>query len=147
MTSQQRTFPADPAQVTEVRRFVSECARSAAVTDLLPDLLIAASEAAANAILHSGTTEFRIIWRSTPTRVEITIEDDGLFVDGVSIPEIDGVAHRGISLMAATMDELSLVEGRDERPGTTVQLVKIVSSRRPTARGRERPGRRSRSVA
>jgi anti-sigma regulatory factor (Ser/Thr protein kinase) len=90
------------------------------MSHVLPDLLIAVSEAAANAILHSGTEEFRVSWRSTQDRVRITVEDDGIFVDRVPVPEIDGVAHRGISLMAATMDELSLTEGRRDRPGTRV---------------------------
>ena len=122
----QRVFPADPTEVGEVRQFIAECARRASMSHVLPDLLIAVSEAAANAILHSGTEEFRVSWRSAGDRVRITIEDDGIFVDRVSVPEIDGVAHRGISLMAATMDQLSLTEGRRDDPGTRVELVKRV---------------------
>ena len=127
--NERRVFPADRRQVGEVRRFIAACAEAAEMSDVLPDLLIAASEAAANAILHSGTREFRVIWRSTEDLVEITVEDDGMFVDRVPLPEIDGIAHRGISLMAAAMDELSLVEGRTGRPGTRVKMVKVL----PTA--------------
>jgi anti-sigma regulatory factor (Ser/Thr protein kinase) len=120
----------------------------ASLSNVLPDLLIAASEAAANAILHSGTKEFRVTWRSTRERVEITVEDDGIFLDTVPLPEIDGIGHRGISLMAATMDELSLIEGRRDRPGTRVRLVKVLRRAGKDSRSQGEVGRQaSRSPA
>jgi anti-sigma regulatory factor (Ser/Thr protein kinase) len=112
-----------------VRRFVIECARGGPFEPVLDDLLIAVSEASANAVLHSGTAEFRVTWRSEPGAVEITVEDDGIYRGGVSLPEIDGTGHRGIHLMAATMNEVALIRGTRSQPGTTVRLVKSVRSR------------------
>jgi anti-sigma regulatory factor (Ser/Thr protein kinase) len=128
-----RTFPADSGRLADVRRFVTECARGGPFEPVLDDLLIAVSEASANAVLHSGTAEFRVTWRSEADAVEITVEDDGVYHGGVSLPEIDRTGHRGIHLMAATMNEVALIRGTPGHPGTTVRLVKSLPSRAETA--------------
>ena len=123
MTVLRRTFVADADELTEVRRFVRDCATQTGYDGDLDDLLLAVSEAAANAVAHSGSTEFRVSWRLDGRGVEITVDDDGRFVQHAGAPELDGVGHRGMQIMAATMDEVQLVKGGHGVRGTSVRLV------------------------
>jgi anti-sigma regulatory factor (Ser/Thr protein kinase) len=127
MIDRSRTFEADPGALSEVRRFIRDCASGGPFAPVLDDLLIAASEASANAVLHSGTKAFTVSWRSDAKTVEITVRDDGVYEGGVEVPEIDGQAHRGLHLIARLMSETSLHRGTRERPGTVVRMVKVVA--------------------
>jgi anti-sigma regulatory factor (Ser/Thr protein kinase) len=127
-----RVFEADPARLADVRKFIIHCARGGPFESVLDDLLIAASEASANAVLHSGTDEFTVSWHSEGHSVEITVQDHGLYERGLALPEIDGKAHRGLHLMARTMSEISIRRGTRDHPGTKVRMVKVL----PRASGR-----------
>jgi anti-sigma regulatory factor (Ser/Thr protein kinase) len=118
-----KTFPAEPSQLTEVRRFVRTCAMESGYRGELNDLLLAVSEAAANAVAHSGSTEFRVTWRLEGDGVEVTVDDDGKFRRRAGASELDGIAHRGLQIIAATMDEVQVVKGGQTAPGTRVRLV------------------------
>lgn len=90
----------------------------------MDDLVLAVSEAATNALAHSGTAE--ILVRCTPAErcLEVAVEDRGMFRRQVPMPEIEGAGGHGISLMLALMDEVSIRQGTAERPGTVVRLRK-----------------------
>lgn len=126
MTNQlARTFPAHRAVLREVREFIRHRAREDEFVDEAEGLVLAVSEAVANAIVHSTCTRVGVTWRCTPDRVEVHVEDDGVFRRRVLMPELDGRGgQRGIPLMMALLDQVSISGGTESRPGTRVKLVK-----------------------
>ena len=80
--------------------------------------------ACANSILHSRTREIRVSLTRGGSCREITVEDDGIYEPTLPVPEVDGRGHRGLPLMAAMVDDLSLRRGTEERQGTVVRLLK-----------------------
>ena len=124
-----RVFPAQPAVLHRVRRYVQDLADDAALpADAAGDLIIAVSEAAANSALYSRSPEFEVGWRRLDHRVEVTVEDRGVFRR--SLPVAEGVEDpgrgRGIQLMMALMDEVDVRHGSEDNPGTRVRLVKYL---------------------
>jgi serine/threonine-protein kinase RsbW len=120
-----RTFPATPEALTEVRDFLrrqaSATGLSVAATD---DLLLAVTEACANAVLHSGSEEFDVEWRDGPTAVEVRVRDRGTFRRRVRVTEVDGPGGFGIPLMTALTDRVEISEGTASDPGTRVRMTK-----------------------
>jgi len=47
----------------------------------------------------------------------------------VPVPELDGTAGRGIPIMLAVVDEVTITEGTPARPGTVVRFVKNVGAK------------------
>jgi anti-sigma regulatory factor (Ser/Thr protein kinase) len=121
-----RTFEADPAQLEEVRRFVVQCAAEAGLSEAATDdLVLAANEAATNAILHSGSRRVHAGWEALDDRVQMEFEDEGLFRRRVHMPPLDGSGGLGIPLMMSLTDEFELHEGTPRRPGTRIRLTKF----------------------
>jgi anti-sigma regulatory factor (Ser/Thr protein kinase) len=124
VTELARTFPAHRAVLHEVREFI----RHRAMEDEFVEaegLVLAVSEAVANAIVHTTCTRIGVTWRCTSDRVEVHVEDDGVFRRRVPMPEVDGRGgQRGIPLMMALLDQVSISGGTESRPGTTVKLTK-----------------------
>jgi anti-sigma regulatory factor (Ser/Thr protein kinase) len=119
-----RAFGArDDGTLSDVRRFIAE-AGGALAAMFLHDLQLAVTEACANAIVHSGTDEIRVTIRPVGACIEIVIEDDGIYRTDLPAAAGDETGHRGIFLMAAMVDELSLHRGTAAHLGTTVTLVK-----------------------
>jgi anti-sigma regulatory factor (Ser/Thr protein kinase) len=120
-----RTFPALPSALYEVRKFVREEAERAglgpAVTN---DVILAVSEAGANAVLHSASSKLEVTFGKTDECVEISVRDEGTFVRRVPLRAFERTSGHGIPLMMALMDEVSVKEGSDRNPGTTVTLRK-----------------------
>ena len=120
-----RSFPALPSALYEVRKFVREEAEKAGLSPATAnDIILAVSEACANAVLHSGSAEMEVTWRHAKECVEAEIRDQGVFIRRVPIPEFDRASGHGIPLMMALMDEVSVQEGSERNPGTTVRLSK-----------------------
>ncbi|MBA3552075.1 MAG: ATP-binding protein [Actinobacteria bacterium] len=120
-----RSFPADPTALTDVRRFV----RSHAEKVLLPpeaaeDLALAVSEACANAVRHTPSRQFTVGFRRVDDSAEVTIEDQGVFRRPTVRPGVARTSGRGIPLMLALVDEVSITEGSQDRRGTLVRLLK-----------------------
>ncbi|HYT77981.1 MAG TPA: ATP-binding protein [Actinomycetota bacterium] len=125
MTVLVRAFPAQRAVLGEIRQFIRQQAREHAFADEAESLALAVTEACANAMVHTNCTKIGVTWRTTENRVEIEVEDDGIFRRRVPVPEVDGGGgHRGIPLMIALLDQVSITGGTESRPGTTVRLVK-----------------------
>ena len=124
-----RSFDAHPAQLDEVRRFVSRAAHEAGLSEqTTDDLVIAANEAATNSILHSGTKRLHLRWLAEADRVEVEIRDEGLFKRRVRVRQLDGAGGLGIPLMMSLTDEFELHEGTPGQPGTQIRLVKFHSA-------------------
>ena len=119
------TWPALPSALYEVRKFVRERAeRSGLEGSTANDLVLAVSEACANSVLHSGSAEMEVWWRSDGRCVEVVVQDGGVFVPRVPMPEIERTGGRGIPLMMALMDEVAIQQGTERSPGTRVRLTK-----------------------
>ncbi|HEY3209837.1 MAG TPA: ATP-binding protein [Actinomycetota bacterium] len=124
-----RTFPARRAILREIRQFIRQQARAHALLDEAESLALAVTEACANAMIHTNCTKIGVTWKATRDRVEIEVEDDGIFRRRVPVPEVDGGGgHRGIPLMMALLDQVSISGGTVSRPGTRVRLVKYRES-------------------
>ena len=93
----------------------------------LQDLKLAITEACANSVVHSGTQEIRISVRFVDSCVEVVVEDDGIYRELISSVDDDSDAHRGLALMAALVDDLTLYPGTASHAGTTVRMRKCLT--------------------
>jgi anti-sigma regulatory factor (Ser/Thr protein kinase) len=129
-----RSFRAHPAALSQVREFVRQQAASdrlgSSVTD---DLVLAVSEACVNAVIHTNSAHIDISWRRQDGHVEILVSDEGVFDRKVPVPEVDGTAGRGIPIMLALVDEVTIRVGTPSRPGTQVRLRKVLRDTDQTA--------------
>jgi len=120
-----RKFPATPGSLAEVRDFLRRQASAAGLSEAATDdLLLAVSEACANAVLHSGSQEFDVKWRDGPRAVEVAVRDQGTFRRRVRVTEVEGPGGFGIPLMTALTDRVEISEGTASDPGTRVRITK-----------------------
>jgi anti-sigma regulatory factor (Ser/Thr protein kinase) len=120
-----RTFPAHPASLGEVRRFIRERAEEAALFRRhQEDLVQAVSEICANAVQHAEGESFTVSWSARPHEpVEVEVRDEGVFgIQGKGYEEEP--RGFGIPLAAALVDEISIARGTPTDPGTTVRVLK-----------------------
>lgn len=123
-----RSFRAHPSALRDIREFVRQLAEIEQVrVDAVDDLLLAVTEACANAIVHTNSDSVVVTCRFSPHAVEIQVHDKGVFRRQVPMPEM-GRSGRGIPLMMAVMDEVRIREGNPGRPGTVVRLVKLTDT-------------------
>lgn len=120
-----RSFRAHPAALRDIREFVRTFAsEQRLIGDTVEDLVLAVSEACTNAIVHTNSPSVEVTCRFSPHAVEVQVHDGGVFRRRVPVPELD-VHGRGIPLMMALMDEVTIREGNPGRPGTLVRLMKL----------------------
>jgi len=121
----ERIFPADPVSLRDIRSFVRDQAMKATLgAESAEELTLAVSEAASNSIRHTQTTSVRLEARLEGECLVVEVEDEGTFDSRMPIPELEGPGGRGILLMTAFADEVAILEGTSQDPGTTVRLVK-----------------------
>jgi anti-sigma regulatory factor (Ser/Thr protein kinase) len=119
---------AHPSSVRLVRQFVREQIAASNFDEVEADILLAVSEAANNAVLHSGTGEVEVIWRIQGTCAESLIREYGVFRHRIPMPTRGEQGGRGIPLMMAVMDEVDVSPGSRDQPGTTIRLRKCRNS-------------------
>jgi len=100
---------------------------------MVDDLVLAVSEACANAIVHTNSPSVDVGCTLSSDVLAIEVRDEGVFRRRVAMPEFDGHG-RGIPLMTALVDEITIKEGTPERPGTLVRLIKYRTAVAPPAR-------------
>jgi anti-sigma regulatory factor (Ser/Thr protein kinase) len=115
---------AHPSSVRVVRQFIREQLAASNFTEAEADILLAVSEAANNAVLHSGTDEVVVTWRADGSCAEIVVQDRGRFRHRIPMPVLGDQGGRGIPLMMAVMDEVDIAPGSEDQPGTTIRLRK-----------------------
>lgn len=121
-----RAFPAHPSALFGVRKFLRERAAADGFGPRLTDeIVLAASEASANAVLHSGSPIFRVSWQIDSGRVVIEVADDGHFQRRVPVG-LPGSAGHGITLIMALIDEVTIRQGSSGQPGTVVRMTKYL---------------------
>ena len=125
-----RSFRAHPVALHGIRSFVrGEAGRQSFPADALDDVVLAVSEACANAILHTNSPSVDVVCRFTPDMAEIQVRDEGVFRRQPPLASTLAERGRGIPLMMALMDEVAIKEGTASRPGTLVRLVKYPEPR------------------
>lgn len=115
-----RTFPAQPTSLCEIRSAVRETAlRYHLGPSPLQDLLLAVTEAGSNVILHTASPTIEVSARAVLDTFNVTIRDQGVFQWGIR-PQ-----HGfGMPLMERLSDSISVQAGTPEHPGTTIELTK-----------------------
>jgi anti-sigma regulatory factor (Ser/Thr protein kinase) len=108
-----------------LRRWVQEvCAAAGGSRDLCADIVLAASEALTNVVMHAYVDreqpgEMRIRARGEEQRLLLEVEDDGVGMR----PRLDSPgAGMGLVLIASLAAQLELVPGPDGR-GTLVRMA------------------------
>jgi anti-sigma regulatory factor (Ser/Thr protein kinase) len=120
-----RGFPATAESLPRVREFLRACAAASGLSEeTADDLLLAVSEACANAVLHSGSEDFEVEWRDSTRAIEVEVRDRGTFRRRVRVASVDGPGGFGIPLMTALADRVEISEGTPADPGTRVRLTK-----------------------
>ncbi|MFS8096958.1 SpoIIE family protein phosphatase [Lentzea alba] len=115
-----RTTPAEPEQLSGLRRAVSEWTAAAGLTeDQSYDLLLAYGEAAANAVDHAydgnpGTFDTHVV--HTGGAAQVTVEDHGAWRPA---PPNPGHRGRGLRMIRALADDVDLHTGAT---GTTIRF-------------------------
>jgi anti-sigma regulatory factor (Ser/Thr protein kinase) len=124
-TAVSRTFPAHPSALSEIRTWVrTQAGRCSLPSETMEELALAANEAAANALLHSGTRRIEVRWRAGDGLINVEVVDEGVFRRRVRLSEVEGPGGYGIPLMMSLADEVEIREGTEREPGTVVRLVK-----------------------
>jgi anti-sigma regulatory factor (Ser/Thr protein kinase) len=122
-TSLSLELDATPGDLATVRRQVRNWFEElGAGVDTVPDVLAAVNEAAANAIEHAygeGRGPLRVEARVDGTRVVLSVGDDGCWRPPVPSDE----RGRGIMMMRQLVDDLEVVGGTREHPGTIVRFT------------------------
>ena len=120
-----RRFPADAVVLSEARSLLRTLATEAGFSDATTEeVLLAVMEACNNAIEHSGSPEWRLAWRRLNSCLEFQVEDDGRFKEPIPIPEQPFARGRGMLLMMALMDSVTVRRGTADQPGSAVTMVK-----------------------
>jgi anti-sigma regulatory factor (Ser/Thr protein kinase) len=122
VAKQERTFPAELAAVPAVRHWVTALAEDGSFSEVVPDLALAVTEAASNAVRHSGSESLTVVWRTEDNHAVVELSDEGAYDEQVAHP--DKVGGLGLPMMTAVMDEVSVLRGTADRRGTQVRLVK-----------------------
>jgi anti-sigma regulatory factor (Ser/Thr protein kinase) len=126
-----RAFRAHPSALSQVRGFVRDQATADGLDgETVDDLVLAISEACVNAVIHTSSARVQLSWQKREGHVEIAVRDEGVFERKVPIPEFDGTAGRGIPIMLALVDEVTIREGTLSHPGTVVRFVKHLPANR-----------------
>jgi anti-sigma regulatory factor (Ser/Thr protein kinase) len=95
-----RIFPGARDQVRHVRDFVGRAIEGCPLAD---DVILLASELAANAVLHSASNDggvFRVIVRQVAGLVRVDVQDSGSD-NAPGVQCADGESGRGLGMVAA----------------------------------------------
>jgi serine/threonine-protein kinase RsbW len=124
-------FRRERAAVPSARAFVRHALRTArAPAETLETLVLAVAEACNNAILHASGDAFGLTVVVEGTRCMIVVSDAGSGFEPPDRPEMpapEATGQRGLALMEAVVDEVSV---SSSAAGTTVVLVQSLAARR-----------------
>lgn len=109
--------------VPQIRELVgSELNRRGVEAEVVDRVVLACAEACNNAILHSTGDTYRVSVDISADACTITVSDDGegfVVPDHIVMPPPDVVGHRGLALMDALVDNLTVNTSAN---GTTVVI-------------------------
>jgi anti-sigma regulatory factor (Ser/Thr protein kinase) len=115
-----RRFPVHATAPRDIRRYVADLANAARICgDDLATMLLAVHETAANAVEHSGGDTVSVRWEYHEGVVRVAVHDNGVFnTDGRTSDD----RGRGLGILLALADKVSVRPGRIADRGTTVRL-------------------------
>ena len=120
-----RSFGAQPAELSKVRRFVEARGREVGLpARVVDDLQIAVGEACVNVIRHTKSSRMDISWQTEHDRIVVSVRDQGVYRAYSPKVVAQEEAGFGIALMSALMDEIEVVPGTPASPGTIVRLAR-----------------------
>lgn len=109
--------------VPQIRELVgTELNRRGVEPEVVDRVVLACAEACNNAILHSTGDTYRVSVDIGPDTCTIVVSDDGagfIVPDHIVMPPPDVVGHRGLALMDALVDNLTV---NTSATGTTVVI-------------------------
>ena len=126
-------FPTTPQAVPRIREFIrGGITPPPPEPEAVDDVILAATEACTNSVLHSSSERVRVRVTVRPEDICVEIEDDGPFQESGEreVEEAwDGppLGGRGITIMVAVSDELLIKKKEGTDPGTLIRLVKRTS--------------------
>jgi len=121
----ERTFASGGSGVLrDIRAFVQERAGPSLPFDSVEDLKLAVTEAASNALRHSGAEEVRVSIDTADGCVHVIVEDDGVYKATLTAVDGDLEGHRGFAIIAAMVDEFTVRRGTSTGRGTVVRMLK-----------------------
>jgi len=112
-------LPAAPESAAVARAFVRDIALEHGLDSCADDLMLAASEAVTNAVLHGSPCPSNgILLAVEPSdgQIEVEVRDCGTFVPRAGDPDPLGTRGRGLPIIAAVADRVELVP----EPGRTM---------------------------
>ena len=123
--ARQETFPARGSSLGAVRGFVQRCAEDLrlAMADE-QDVVLAASEAATNAIEHGVGPAVRVSCRPEGSWLAIEVESQGAFEPPPDTDALDLTRGRGLQIILALVDEVTIRVGNQTDPTTLVRMRK-----------------------
>jgi len=74
--------------------------------------------------VHVSSGRIRVRWHKEGGMVLVEVSDDGVFRTTVQTAQLDRIGGRGILLMEALMDDVTIQRGTHRRPGTVVCMTK-----------------------
>lgn len=120
-----RTFGAQPAELSRIRRFLEARGRELGLpAGVVDDLTIAVGEACVNVMRHTTSSRLDIFWETKSDRIVVSVRDEGVY--RACSPEVvaQEEAGFGMALMSALMDEVDVEPGTPANPGTIVRLAR-----------------------
>lgn len=135
-TTRSEWFPAQAGELHRVRRFVASCAAASGVTPgVAADVQIAVGEACVNVLRHTTSERIGIVWEPAEDHVRVSVRDDGVY-RSCSARVVHGEEHGwGLTLMTAVMDDVTILPGTHDDPGTTVRMTRWLGERRRDGAG------------
>jgi serine/threonine-protein kinase RsbW len=112
-------LPATPESAATARAFVRDIAVEHGLESCVDDLMLAASEAVSNAVLHGcpcSSDGILVAVEPADGRIEVEVCDCGTFTPRQGEPDPLGMNGRGLPIIAAVADRVELVP----EPGRTM---------------------------
>ncbi|MCK2218336.1 ATP-binding protein [Actinomadura sp. ATCC 31491] len=132
-------FPVSREVLADIRAFVGRLAEEAGFAERERDrIVLITHELSANAVEHGAADVVCVRWEDTDQGVWITVSDQGVFEVGTT----SGDRGRGLRIVLALADEVTIRPGRRGEQGTTVRLrVPVRAGRAGAATARPAPPR------
>ncbi|MFI1655586.1 ATP-binding protein [Streptomyces sp. NPDC020472] len=99
-------FACCPESVPEARGLVRSALQTWGMERLAPEALVAVSELATNAVIHSGGSEIEVrVCRTKPGRVRVEVADSSNAAPRLADPQPNAESGRGLMLVNALADQ------------------------------------------
>ncbi|MFD7976685.1 ATP-binding protein [Streptomyces sp. NPDC059071] len=98
-------FACNPESVRGARGLVQSALQTWGMGHIAPEALVAVSELAGNAVMHSGGTEIKVcVQRAGPSRIRIEVTDSSKVLPRVGCPQPTDESGRGLALVDVLAD-------------------------------------------